>query len=72
MKIVAPWTKDQIRSLNAWQRREDFHSFTCGKCDIEVPLFATTQGWECQSLLCDYTQDWAHDFMVHLVDELGT
>lgn len=64
MKIVAPWTEDQVRSLNARQRREDVHPFTCGHCDFKLPLFATTKGWECQSLLCDYTQDWAHDFMM--------
>lgn len=56
----APFTPEQVESLNGFQRCGCFHPFTCGKCRND--LIATEQGWVCQNG-CDYTQDWAHDFM---------
>ena len=60
----APWTPSQVDALNAFQRAGLFHPFTCGgeHDDGGVVLTATENGWVCQ--LCDYTQDWAHAFML--------
>jgi len=45
------------------------HPFTCGNRDDHPEiagdkgvLVPTTRGWICP--ICDYTQDWAHDFMM--------
>jgi len=67
--ITAPFTEDQVRILNKFQHSGFFHPFTCG--DEACPrnsavddgiLVATEKGWECK---CgNYTQDWAHSFMV--------
>lgn len=70
--IQAPWTQGQVNALNAYQLRNDRHPFTCanqGRQDHAVSalagqhtvLIATPEGWVCPA--CDYTQDWAHDFM---------
>lgn len=89
----APWTSDQVRALNAYQRSGWLHPFTCGHCRdtqgviferapdtgilhrvtgnqhdgweifvLDRTLTATAAGWICPT--CDYTQDWAHDWMV--------
>lgn len=49
----APWTEDQVKSLNAYQMAGYVHPFTGGKGEI---LIATTEGWS-------NGQDWAHTFM---------
>jgi hypothetical protein len=68
--IRAPWNDDQIDSLNSFQRAGVMHEFTCGNSrgmnptlehSQRFPLVATKDGWICP--YCDYTQDWAHDFM---------
>jgi hypothetical protein len=63
--IKAPWTIDQVHALNAYQRLGYVHEFTCpnnhGDKHSRV-LRATPHGWKCAG--CDYTQDWAHDWMV--------
>ena len=69
-QIRAPWTPDQVVALNAFQRRREFHPFTCPNrgpwhAEINSPddvLVATVRGWVCP--FCDYTQEWAHSFMV--------
>ena len=63
MNITAPWTADQVNSLNGYQRMAWGHPFTCGNgCRVEgQPLVATVHGWIC--VYCDYTQNWAHEFM---------
>ena len=61
-QVKAPWTKGQVGSLSDFQKEESFHPFTCGKCGSI--LQATEEGWICPTASCDYTQDWAHDFMV--------
>ncbi len=68
MIIEAPWTKEQVDGLNAYQEAGRMHPYTCGSgnrtddkhLDGEGKLVATTDGWVCP--YCDYKQDWAHDF----------
>jgi hypothetical protein len=62
------FTDQEVRSLNAYQRSGNMHPFTCGgnrtdsnHLDGEGVLIATHKGWIC--CYCDYTQNWAHDFM---------
>jgi len=71
MKITAPFTEEQVKHLNAHQKKGEA-TFTCGNvlCYEVIEgltgrpspkLIATTKGWVCPK--CDYTQDWAWDFM---------
>jgi hypothetical protein len=57
--VAAPWSEDQVASLNAFQT-SGFHPFTCGPSSH--PLVATPEGWICA--FDAYTQDWAHTFML--------
>lgn len=68
-RIKAPFTPEQVVALTAWQLSGYFHQFTCGDREGHPMLFGdagvlipTVRGWICQ--FCDYTQDWAHIFMV--------
>lgn len=59
--LKAPWSREQLRNLEARQQREDTHDYTCPKCHKE--LIPTPGGWACDGLVaqdqtCDYTQDW--------------
>lgn len=56
--LKAPWTEDQINSLNAFQVSGCYHPFTCGDCRKD--LIAAADGWHCS---CGYSQDWAHKIM---------
>jgi hypothetical protein len=60
---VTLWTPEQVAKLNEWQGCGWVHEFTCPNAhpDAHQELVATVDGWICPS--CDYTQDWAHDFM---------
>ncbi len=58
--IQAPFTPEQVRSLNGFQQSGRYHPFTC-TCGEH--LMATEQGWICRD--CDYTQNWAHEFMAN-------
>lgn len=63
----APWTEEQVINLNDYQKAGVMHPFTCanrGKDGHSLfsTLIANTDGWNCPE--CDYTQNWAHDFMV--------
>lgn len=63
-RVVAPWSLDQVHALNRYQRLGYVHEFTCPHEHGEpgkYVLRATPNGWHCPR--CDYTQDWAHDFM---------
>lgn len=64
-EIRAPFTDDQVETLNRFQVGGWFHPFTCGRRaehpDNEGVLVASNDGWHCP--VCDYTQDWAHWFM---------
>lgn len=62
-KIVkAPWTDEQVTSLNEFQAFPLFHEFTCGTENCRATLRATKDGWVCDACK-SYTQDWAHQFM---------
>lgn len=61
---------DQVEQLNKTQVAGRIHPFTCpNRSDGEHRVFnsdlgalvATRRGWICP--WCDYTQDWAHEFM---------
>lgn len=82
--LKAPWTPAQTRQLNAWQRADCVHPFTCaargdgrhGELHGDMgTLVASPLGWICP--WCDGTQDWAHDYMAdaealqHLKDGLA-
>ncbi len=62
--IRAPWTEDQVNSLNGYQACGFHHPFTFGDEPNKVDLIATTDGWvaiEGGSVV----QDWAHSFMLN-------
>ena len=61
--IFAPFTKDQVESLNAYQISGIFHPFTCGsdKHKHQQDLIALTEGMYCPN--CEYFQNWIHDWM---------
>lgn len=66
--LRAPWTAEQVEALNRYQTEGWMHPFTCGnpaRTNDNHPhggnLVATQSGWICED--CDYTQDWAHEFM---------
>lgn len=74
LKIRAPFTAEQVESLNSYQHSNVFHPFTCGECPSAVvehsslmikvqerKLTATKEGWVCTR--CGYTQGWAWDWM---------
>lgn len=74
-KIQAPFTPEQVASLNDFQKSGVMHPFTCGPCRDGAPgtrdadgnwisdrcLTATVAGWICET--CDYTQQWAWAWM---------
>lgn len=71
-RITAPFTDEQVIQLNSWQANCPFHPFTCGReHDLHVQLVATRDGWVCPDPDCNYTQDWAHDFMAVWVPTIG-
>lgn len=60
--VLAPFTADQVASLNAYQVAGVCHPFTCGNDSGHHVLVAFfDEGWRC--LDCDYTQNWAHAWM---------
>lgn len=59
--ISAPFTEEQVQQLNYYQKYGKLHPFTCPT--RSTTLVADVTGWTCPC--CDYTQDWAHDFMAH-------
>ncbi len=61
--VYAPFTDEQVRRLNKWQKSGKIHPFTCGGSDnCRSILIPTNNGWICPN--CDYKQDWCHSFMV--------
>lgn len=58
----APWTEDQISSLNDYQASGRFHPFTC-VMPGHGALTAITSGWICLEPDCRYRQPWAHGWM---------
>ena len=61
-KITAPFSRDQVKSLNEFQQSDLFHGFTCPNHSTNK-LIATPEGWICPQI--DYKQLWAHDFMAN-------
>lgn len=59
--VEAPFTEDQVDSLNGFQVAGLFHPFTCGGASCRDDLVATVDGWVCPS--CGNTQKWANRFM---------
>lgn len=70
-QVSAPFSEDQVLSLNEFQQSNFVHPFTCGSGhrtdeahgEERGRLLATTAGWVCPP--CGYTQDWAHDWMAN-------
>lgn len=72
-KARAPFSDEQVQSLNEYQVSGVMHPFTCGACRDALGLLdehgqfndrlltATPKGWTCPT--CDYTQDWAWAWM---------
>ncbi|HMF68912.1 MAG TPA: hypothetical protein VK602_15045 [Phyllobacterium sp.] len=67
--VKAPFNASERDAINAFQRNERFHPFTCPSdkpecCGQAQPLFAVEAGMVCP---CGaFLQDWVHDFMVAL------
>lgn len=58
--IKAPFTDDQVESINAYQKAGVMHPFTCGSgCGPD--LVASVAALACPA--CGYRQDWVHGFM---------
>ncbi len=58
--VRAPFTEDQVISINMYQISGEGHPFTCGKCG--AVLKASTHGIDCYE--CGkWFQTWVHDFM---------
>lgn len=63
-QVIAPFTPDQVASLNAYQASGVFHEYTCGSevCPVkQAVLVAAEDGWRCPAG-CGYRQYWAHRF----------
>jgi hypothetical protein len=58
--VKAPWTPQQVDSLNAFQKDKKYHPFTR---DGKI-LIATTEGWVTEEG-GDVVQNWAWDIMVN-------
>lgn len=66
--ISAPWTDEQVLALNTFQVSGLMHPFTCGYREDHYvvdtgTLVATHLGFVCPYRPCEYTQDWAHEWM---------
>lgn len=62
--IEAPWTENQVATLNAFQRSGVAHPFTCERDHtLHQTLIAESDGWHCPDPDCSFTQDWAMSIM---------
>jgi len=69
--VTAPWSADQIDSLNGYQHSIAGHPFTCsggGGPHSDRParpavLVAAEDGWHCPVGSCEHHQNWAHAWM---------
>lgn len=63
--LLAPWTEDQVASLNAYQEESESSPFVC--MNGGHILVAAEDGWFCE--ICkgfcniNVTQNWCHDWM---------
>jgi hypothetical protein len=68
-RVSAPFSPEQVQALDLFQHGY-WHPFTCSyrarPGHGDRPLVATREGWHCPDEDCEYTQDWAHDFMADL------
>ena len=58
--LKAPWTAEQVESLNEYQEALVFHPFTSEAGEL---LIATEAGWV-ERVGGPVVQDWAHPWMV--------
>ena len=65
--INAPWTDDQVATLNTYQQCGHFHPYTCGICRAD--LVATNDGWRCPADGCNYVQHWAGTELFSVVQQ---
>jgi hypothetical protein len=63
-RVEAPWTDDQVASLNGYQAEDRYHPFTGerGPNNEETILIATKDGWV-EKEGGPVVQTWAHGFM---------
>lgn len=59
---LAPWSNDQVLSLNGYQECSRYHPFTYGDGDEKVDLIATNAGWVAYPA-GPVVQAWAHRWM---------
>lgn len=59
--MYAPFTADQIQSINEYQESGNFHPFTCGNSSNHPVLVATQDGMKCPK--CHFCQKWVHEWM---------
>lgn len=72
-RSYAPWSGEEVDSLNGFQRSGAMHPLTCpsrgdgqhvARPEVDLgTLTATSVGWICPD--CDYRQNRAHEFMVN-------
>lgn len=60
--VVAPFTDDEVHSLNEFQKCGFLHPFTC-ECGEE--MVADNAGWLCEKCN-DHVQDWAVRMMTDM------
>jgi len=61
--VKAPFTPEQVEALRSYQESGKFHPFTCANQHSgDSTLLVNEGGFYCQH--CDYTQTWAHEFML--------
>jgi hypothetical protein len=64
-RVKAPWSKDQVESINAYQSSKFIHPFTCGSEIVhkypESILEADLYALHCKK--CSYLQSWVYSFM---------
>ncbi len=64
-QVKAPFTKEEAEKLNQYQKLGFLHEFTCPNKHPDRTLIAKEgEGWHCPH--CDYTQNWAHLFMLNI------
>jgi hypothetical protein len=58
----APFTEQEVDRINAFQRCDRVHPFTCGNSACKSrELVATRDGMDCP--VCGSRQRWVHEFM---------
>lgn len=61
-RLDAPWTPEQVAAIEAYQKRDDAHPFTCPD-HSDRPLSVLPGFLYCAVHDCAYTQRWVHDWM---------